>query len=213
MALSLFRDVRITGSPAGASRYEGSNSTVFIAGMDEGGWRLRYRQNLMYKSLDGGVTFYSLPWVRASNRSATRCAAATLLRAGEPHHPPHGMGRTRSGSERGGSPRHARARATDSDPGNIYYVRSTDNGVTWSGSQERSTSESRMLKFKEPSGCRRFPPMRAGWCKFLLVRSLRTRLRLARTLLMPGCNYQRVARQSKDNGLTFGGADSHQRDH
>src|SRR6266853_281863 len=54
------RDVQLTGSPVGATRYEGANSTVFIAGMNEsvnGG--CGNRQNLMYKSLDGGTTWTS----------------------------------------------------------------------------------------------------------------------------------------------------------
>src|SRR5580692_7549189 len=51
---SLFlRDVQITGTPAGTKRYEGKNSAVFIASMDEGGGGNATRQNYMFKSLDG----------------------------------------------------------------------------------------------------------------------------------------------------------------
>src|SRR5258708_6343579 len=56
---SFIRDVQLTGSPVGATRYEGSDSTVFVAAMDEGGGGLNTRQNVIYKSLDGGVTWTS----------------------------------------------------------------------------------------------------------------------------------------------------------
>src|SRR5205807_9209391 len=56
---TFIRDVQITGTPAGTTRYEGTNSTVFIAGMDEGGGGCATRQNTMYKSLDGVVTWTS----------------------------------------------------------------------------------------------------------------------------------------------------------
>ena len=56
---TFIRDVQITGSPVGAPRFEGANSTVFVAGMDEGGGGCATRQNVMYKSLDGGVTWTS----------------------------------------------------------------------------------------------------------------------------------------------------------
>ena len=55
------RDVQITGTPPGPpppqARYY---STVFIAGMDEGGGQLNNRQNYMYRSLDGGGTWTSV---------------------------------------------------------------------------------------------------------------------------------------------------------
>jgi hypothetical protein len=40
------RNVQVTGSPVGAARFEGKNSTVFIAGMDEGGGGLSNRPNV-----------------------------------------------------------------------------------------------------------------------------------------------------------------------
>src|ERR1700690_2987321 len=54
LTTSFIRDVQITGSPRGAARFEGNNSTGFVAGMDEGGGGSATRQNLMFKSLDGG---------------------------------------------------------------------------------------------------------------------------------------------------------------
>src|ERR1700690_65649 len=61
LTTSFIRDVQITGSPRGAARFEGNNSTGFVAGMDEGGGGSATRQNLMFKSLDGGVTWTSTP--------------------------------------------------------------------------------------------------------------------------------------------------------
>src|SRR5258708_135542 len=49
---NFIRNVQLTGSPVGGARYEGTNSTVLVATMDEGGGGLNTRQNVIYKYLD-----------------------------------------------------------------------------------------------------------------------------------------------------------------
>ncbi len=54
------RDVQVTGAPVGAPPpTAGYTSIVFVAGMDEEGGGLGTRQNLMFRSLDGGDTWSS----------------------------------------------------------------------------------------------------------------------------------------------------------
>ncbi len=58
---SFIRDVQVTGAlpgpPPPTARFF---STVFVAAMDEGGGGLATRQNVMYRSVDGGATWTSV---------------------------------------------------------------------------------------------------------------------------------------------------------
>jgi len=88
---------------------------------------------------------------------------------------------------------------TNSDPGDIFYTRSTDNGITWSspivinGTADKAFNEQWMpsLSADAAGGITVSWYDRAGAttaCKHVSD---------------PGCSYHRLARQSTDNGVTF----------
>ena len=53
--------MQLTGTPPGPPAPNASyTSTVFLAGMDEGSGGLDTRQNIIYRSLDGGQTWTSI---------------------------------------------------------------------------------------------------------------------------------------------------------
>lgn len=193
------RDVQITGSPVGATRFEGANSTVFVAGMDEGGGGCATRQNLMYKSLDGGTTWTSAtlgprfkPICDGLCDNPYFAKVNTIVRHmgwGEPGVGPNGVVHYA----------YAGLGKQNSDPGDIFYVRSTDNGVTWSAPKKLNGSADAQFK--------------SQWMPSLSV-DLNGKVTVAwydrsqattacNVPTDPGCQYRRAARQSADNGATF----------
>ena len=61
LSSGFFRDVQLTGTPPGVpSTTGGGTPAVFVASMDEGGGGLATRQNIMYRSTDGGTTWTSV---------------------------------------------------------------------------------------------------------------------------------------------------------
>jgi hypothetical protein len=198
---TFIRDVQVTGTPAGTTRFEGSNSTVFIAGMDEspsGGCGTR--QNWMYKSLDGGTTWTG---VTLGPRFASICDALCSTNSyfaqvnpiirhmgwGEPAVGPNGVVHYA----------YAGKGATNSDLGDIYYVRSTDNGVTWSAPIQLNQDADNA--FRE-----QWMPSLSADLNGKVTASWYTRRQsttACHVVSDPGCSYQRDARQSSDNGATF----------
>ena len=122
------RDVQITGTPPGPpppqARYY---STVFIAGMDEGGGQLNNRQNYMYRSLDGGVTWTSVtmgaPFKPVGDGD---CPGGSYFAKINPIWRHMGWGEPGVGPN--GVVHYAYAGKGAISTGDIYYVRSTDNG-------------------------------------------------------------------------------------
>ena len=91
---TFFRNVQITGAqvspPANRAALKGYDS-VFIASMDEGGGGANTRQNIMFRSNNGGT---SLTQVTMGPRfSPVGDISCGILLSGEPHHPAHGLGR------------------------------------------------------------------------------------------------------------------------
>ncbi|OGF64131.1 MAG: hypothetical protein A2Y62_19765 [Candidatus Fischerbacteria bacterium RBG_13_37_8] len=120
---SFIRNVQITGSP-------GADGTVFIAGMNEsGGGCATARINIMYRSTNGGASWtqvYTGPsFTGPGNVSCGYfCAVTPIWRHmgwGQPAvGPANTVHLNYSGAGTGG------------DLADILYVRSTDNGNTWS---------------------------------------------------------------------------------
>ena len=119
---TFIRDIQLTGSPDGAG-------TVFIAGMDEGGGGLGMRTNWIYRSLDGGANW-------------------TAIQQGPPFAPPgealcgyfaaippiwRHMGWGQPAAGPGGIIHYVYAArgSNPGDEGDILYIRSDDNGDTW----------------------------------------------------------------------------------
>jgi hypothetical protein len=196
---TFIRDVQITGSPVGAARYEGNDSTVFIAGMDEGGGGCATRQNLMYKSLDGGVTWTNVtmgprfsPICDALCSSNSYFAQANpIIRHmgwGEPGVGPNGVVHyTFAGLGTGG------------DPGDVFYTRSTDNGVTWSAAVKINGTVDR------PFNEQWMPSLSADAAGGVTISwyDRRKATTACKKVGDAGCRYERIARQSTDNGVTF----------
>src|SRR5581483_6445000 len=199
---TFIRDVQVTGSPAGASRYEGNNSTVFVAGMDEGGGSCNTRQNIMYKSLDGGVTFTTaIMGARFASICEKLCSSNSYFAQGNPIWRHMGWGEPAVGPN--GVVHYLYAgKGTNSDPGDIFYTRSTDNGVTWSVGKKINFGADAQFKTQW------MPSLSADAAGGVTV-SWYDRIKsttACNNVSDPGCNYYRVARQSTNNGVSFGSA-------
>ncbi|HWY53065.1 MAG TPA: hypothetical protein VNZ03_01295 [Terriglobales bacterium] len=196
---NFIRDVQITGSPRGAKLFEGKNSSVFVAAMDEGGGANNTRQNLMYKSLDGGVTWTSVtlgprfnpPGDAACSSNGYFWQVNPIIRHmgwGEPAVGPNGVVHyVYAGAGKNG------------DHGDIYYQRSADNGKTWSKAIKLNTDKDG--QFKE-----QWMPSLSATSDGNITASWYDRRKATsacNSVGDPGCNYERVGRQSKTNGTSW----------
>src|SRR5438876_1007771 len=126
----IFFSVYIVGSV-------GTDGTIFDEMMDEGSGGFNMRQNFMQRSTDGGITWSSelaqgAPFSAAGRATCSDNSyyACMYVFPGPGYWKHQGFGQAGVGPDNvvhyaytGGAP---------SDPGNIYYVRSTDSGFTWS---------------------------------------------------------------------------------
>jgi hypothetical protein len=197
---TFIRDVQITGSPRGAARFEGKNSTVFVAGMDEGGGGLNTRQNLIYKSLDGGATWTTITMgARFSPPGDRTCTEYnSYFAVVNPIWRHMGWGEPAVGPQ--GVVHYAYAgKGTGNDTGDIFYTRSINNGKTWSKPKKLNTDPDG--SFKEqwmPSlSATSDGEITASWY------DRRKATSACNSVTDPGCRYERVGRQSKTNGASF----------
>src|SRR5271157_1503191 len=114
--------------------------------MDEGGGSLNTRQNIMYRSLDGGVTWSSsVMGPRFNPVGDGLCASNNYFAKVNPIWRHMGWGEPGVGP--GGVIHYAYAgHGTGSDTGDIFYVRSTDNGSTWSAPIQLNTDPDGQFK-------------------------------------------------------------------
>jgi len=191
------RDVQVTGTPRGTARYEGNNSTVFVAAMDEGSGGCDTRQNVMYKSLDGGKTWTSTTLgARFASICQSTCGYFAVVNPiwrhmgwGEPGVGPNGVVHYV----------YAGAGASNNDPGDIYYVRSTDNGETWSTPVKLNTDNDNTYttQWMPSLSVNKKGDVTASWY------DRRKATSACSNITDKGCNYERVGRQSSDNGNSF----------
>jgi len=194
------RDVQITGTPAGTTRYEGNNSTVFVAAMDEGSGGLGTRQNLMYKSLDGGQTWASTTLGARFNPAGDRTCTEynSYFAVVNPIWRHMGWGGPAVGPS--GVVHYDYAGAgTNNDHGDIFYVRSSDNGKTWSTPIKLNTDKDNQYhtQWMPSLSSDLNGNVTASWYDRRKAKSACTNVG------DPGCNYERVGRQSKDNGASW----------
>ena len=194
------RDVQLTGSPVGATRYEGANSTVFIAGMNEsvnGG--CGNRQNLMYKSLDGGTTWTSTTLGPLFKPICDGLCDNTYFAKVNPIIRHMGWGQPAVGPNGVVHYVYAGLGKQNSDPGDIYYVRSTDNGATWSVPKRLNGGADAPFKSQ-------WMPSLSAELNGKVTASWYDRGQATTACNVPtdpGCSYRRAIRQSTDNGATF----------
>jgi Neuraminidase (sialidase) len=193
---NFIRDVQVTGTPRGTTLFEGKNSTVFVAAMDEGGGGNSTRQNIMYKSLDGGVTWTSTTLgPRFNPPGNVNCgyfqAVAPIWRHmgwGEPAVGPKGVVHY----DYAGA-------GTNGDVGDIFYVRSIDNGKTWSKPIKLNTDKDNQFRTQwMPSlSVDLTGDVTASWY------DRRAATTSCVNVTDKGCSYERVGRQSKNNGASW----------
>src|SRR6267143_1417941 len=189
---TFIRDTQITGDMSG-------NGTIYIAGMDEGGGGFPHNDtNLLFKSTDGGATWNNTytgtpfpgPGVCSSGYFAGMFSTNGCYWRHEGWGEPAAFNNIVSlvYAQQG----------TGSDPGDVYYIRSTDGGVTFGTP----------LKLNTDGGTR------PQWQPNLSVSPAGTLLATwydARESLDTDCQYGNPAspcyrmwsRKSNDNGVTW----------
>jgi Bacterial Ig-like domain len=127
------RDVQITGDLAGSG-------TVYIAGMDEGGGGFPHQDtNYIYKSTDGGNTwtntYVGTPFPGPGVTSVGYFAQMFSANGGYWRHEGWGEPAAINNFVHLVYDQHG----TGSDPADVYYIRSTDGGVTFSAPLKLNT--------------------------------------------------------------------------
>lgn len=197
---TFLRNVQVTGaqvSPtANRAALNGYNS-VFIASMDEGGGGAASRQNIMFRSNDGGSTWTQVTMgPRFNPVGDLSCgyfyAVAPIIRHmgwGEPAVGPNNV------------VHYAYAGAgTNNDHGDIFYQRSTDNGATWSTPIKLNTDPDQQYHTQWMPSVSVTPggKLTVSWY------DRRQANTACNSYTDVGCSYNRYAIQSADNGVTFG---------
>ena len=207
---SFIRDVQVTGSPVGPPPPNvGYTSTVFVAGMNEEGGGLGTRQNLMFRSLDGGDTWSSSTMGPVFNAVGDGvCASNSYFADVFPIWRHMGWGEPGAGPQ--GVVHYAYAGAGPSgsqDHGDIYYVRSADNGQTWSAPIKLNDDPDGQFKTQwmpslsvnyNASGFQVQGKVTVSWY------DRRQATSACNIATDPGCSYMRYGVQSPDNGQTWG---------
>ena len=129
---TFIRNVQITGDKV--------TGVVYIAGMDEMGGGLTNRANKIFRSTDGGNTWtntYTGPTFPGPGRSASGFFATMY---GNPAYWRH-MGWGQPAAYNGVvSLVYASRNTGTGDPGDVFYIRSTDSGVTFSAPFQLNTN-------------------------------------------------------------------------
>jgi hypothetical protein len=190
------RDVQITGSPRGAKLVEGKNSTVFLASMDEGGGGTNSRQNVMYKSTNGGASWTKI--VMGPRFNPPGDATCGYFEQVNPIIRHMGWGEPAVGPD-GVVHYDFAGLGTNGDHGDIFYTRSTNNGKTWSKPIKLNTD-------KDAPNKTQWMPSLSATSDGTVTASWYDRRKATSTCNNvgdPGCNYERVGRQSKTNGASW----------
>jgi hypothetical protein len=126
LSTTFFRDVQITGDLV--------TGDVYVAAMDEMGGGLGNRANRIYRSTDGGSTWsntYVGPPFAGPGRGASGFFATMYNSPAYWRHQGWGQPAAYNGVVHYV---YASRNTGNGDPGNVFYIRSTDRGVTFSAS-------------------------------------------------------------------------------
>jgi N-acetylneuraminic acid mutarotase len=175
---SFMRDAQMTG---------GQDGSVFIVGMDEGGGGTNPRHNYIFRSVNGGTTWTSAISMGASFPAPGDIQCTSYFRAVTPIWRFMGYGQPAVGP--GGVVHYVyTAGSGGADTGNTYYVRSTDNGSTWSTPLKLNTDSTTRTQWMPSLAVTVNGKVMASWYD--------------RRNTVDN-SYQRYARVSLDNGLTW----------
>lgn len=179
---TFIRDVQLTGSP-------GADGTVFLAAMDEGGGQFNLRQNLVFRSTNCGASWalvYAGPLFTPPGDNL--CSPGSYFVRIDPIWRHMGWGQPAVGPA--GVIHYAYAGA-DLDPGDIFYIRSTDNGTTWSAPIVLNTDDGNGLEHWMPQvSATAAGKVQVSWYD--------------RRDTTDGVNYEYFGITSLDGGTTFG---------
>lgn len=205
VAPSFIRDVQLTGTPPGISPTARASTAVFVVGMDEGGGGLATRQNIMYRSLDGGTTWTSSTMGPRFNAVGdSTCPSNSYFARINPIWRHMGWGQPAAGPR--GVVHYAYAGKGAHENGDIYYVRSADNGLTWSTPIVLNDAGTGFQTHWMPSVSVNFDASKSQQAGQVTVSwyDRRQATSACNNVGDPGCNYQRFGIQSPDNGKTWG---------
>jgi hypothetical protein len=204
---TFYRDVQITGaqiSPTTAKSSLNAYNTVFIASMDEGSGGLTTRQNVMWRSTNGGTTWTQvIMGPRFTPPGDGTCPSNSYFAKINPIIRHMGWGEPAVGPNNVVHYVYA-AHGQGSDTGDIFYTRSTDNGSTWSTPILLNTDTPGIQYHSQwmpslssnPAG-----KLTASWY------DRRQASTACNTYTDVGCSYNRYAIQSPDNGATWQASD------
>jgi len=207
LTTTFIRDVQLTGTPPGPPAPNATyTSTVFLAGMDEGGGGLATRQNIMFNSTNGGATWTEVMVGSRFNPPGDGvCSSNSYFAKINPIWRHMGWGQPAVGPN--GVVHYDYATKGSISTGDIYYTRSTDNGNTWSTPILLNDPESNQYQSHwMPSLSVNYAPgaftqpmdVTASWY------DRRQATSACNNTTDPGCSYQRYGVQSSDNGATWG---------
>jgi len=207
LTTEFIRDVQLTGTPPGPpAANAGYISTVFLAGMDEGSGGLGTRQNIMYRSSDGGNTWTSITMGPRFNPPGDGlCSTGSFFAKMNPIWRYQGWGQPGVGPN--GVVHYAYAGQGAISTGDIYYTRSTDNGNTWSTPIVLNDPETNQYQSHwMPSLSVNYSPGAFHQPEDVTVSwyDRRQATSPCNQPTDPGCSYQRYGVQSADNGNTWG---------
>jgi hypothetical protein len=192
---SFIRDVQTTGDLQGSGR-------VYVASMNEEGGSLGTRQNVVYRSTDGGATWANSNTGPAFNAvGRVNCAANSyfvcMFGTDDWRH----MGWGEPAANGSVVSLDYAQKGAGSDLGDIYYVRSTDAGVTWGTPVKLNTDSGTAMQWQPSMAATQAGAIFASWYD---QREVNGGADLNCTAGSPTQNcYRRWGRVSFDNGATW----------
>ena len=188
---SFIRDVQITGDKI--------TGDVYIAGMDEMGGGLTNRANKIYRSTDGGNTWtntYTGPTFPGPGRSSSGFFATMYSSPAYWRHQGWGQPAAFNGVV---SYVYDARNTGNGDPADVFYIRSTDQGVTFSAPFQLNTDT-------DHTKAQWMPNLSASEAGTLFTTWYDETPRVAASCQPSSPNtpcYQMYSRKSNDNGLTW----------
>src|SRR5262249_15702619 len=141
---SFIRDVQLTGDLQGSGR-------VYVAAMNEEGGGLTTRQNVMFRSIDGGVTWTSTPIgspFSAVGRQTCTQDSYFVCMFNTPITQWRHMGWGQPVANGNFVSIDYAQHGTGSDLGDVYFVRSTDAGLTWGAPVKLNTDTGTAMQWQ-----------------------------------------------------------------